>query len=96
MPTKIELSTTHGYQFNNYFFVGGGVAFNYYTDADLYAAPIYANFRANFINKKVTPFADVKAGYAVGDIEGAYASIRSRSTFFFKREKGLEFSFDVL
>ena len=41
-------------------FVGGGVAFNYYTDADLYAAPIYANFRANFINKKVTPFADVK------------------------------------
>ena len=73
--SKIELSTTHGYQFNNYFFVGGGVAFNYYTDADLYAAPIYANFRANFINKKVTPFADVKAGYAVGDIEGAYASI---------------------
>ena len=40
--SKIELSTTHGYQFNNYFFVGGGVAFNYYTDADLYAAPIYA------------------------------------------------------
>ncbi len=37
--SKIELSTTHGYQFNNYFFVGGGVAFNYYTDADLYAAP---------------------------------------------------------
>ena len=27
--SKIELSTTHGYQFNNYFFVGGGVAFNY-------------------------------------------------------------------
>ena len=86
--SKIELSTTHGYQFNNYFFVGGGVALNYYTDADLVAAPIYANFRANFINKKVTPFADVKAGYAVGDIEGAYDFNRRGVTFFFKRKKG--------
>ena len=87
--SKIELSTTHGYQFNNYFFVGGGVAFNYYTDADLYAAPIYANFRANFINKKVTPFADVKAGYAVGDIEGAYASIGVGVRFSLKGKKAL-------
>ncbi len=87
--SKIELSTTHGYQFNNYFFVGGGVALNYYTDADLVAAPIYANFRANFINKKVTPFADVKAGYAVGDIEGAYASIGVGVRFSLKGKKAL-------
>lgn len=52
-------------------------------------APIYANFRANFINKKVTPFADVKAGYAVGDIEGAYASIGVGVRFSLKGKKAL-------
>lgn len=71
---RIEISTTHGYQFNNYFFVGGGVALDYYTDADLYAVPIFANFRANFINKKITPFGDFKLGYTAGDVEGVYLS----------------------
>ena len=87
--SKVELSTTHGYQFNNHFFVGAGVAVNYYTDADLIAAPIYANFRANFINKKVTPFADIKSGYSVGDIEGAYASVGIGVSFSLKGKKGL-------
>lgn len=87
--SKIELSTTHGYQFNNYFFVGGGVALNHYTDADLTAAPIYANFRANFINKKVTPFADIKTGYSVGDVEGVYASIGLGVRFSLKGKKAL-------
>lgn len=72
---KFELSTSHGYQFNNYFFVGGGLAFNHYSEAGLCAVPIFANFRANFINNKVTPFGDVKVGYTAGDIEGAYVSM---------------------
>lgn len=71
---KFEVSTSHGYQFNNYFFVGGGLALDYYNDLELAAVPIFANFRANFINNKVTPFGDVKVGYTAGDIEGAYAS----------------------
>ena len=71
---KVEISTSHGYQFNNYFYLGGGVAADFYTDADLIAVPIFVDFRANFINKKVTPFADIKTGYSVGDVEGAYVS----------------------
>lgn len=71
---KLEISTSHGYQFNNYFYVGGGVAVDYYTDADLISAPIFADFRANFINKKVTPFADIKTGYSFGDVEGVYVT----------------------
>jgi len=72
---RFELSTTHGYQFNNYLFVGGGVGVNYYTDADLASYPIFASFRANFTNKKITPFADIKSGYVVGDVEGAFATV---------------------
>ena len=93
--SKIELSTSHGYQFNNYFFVGGGVALNYYTDADLIAAPIYANFRVNFINKRVTPFCRCKNRICCRRHRRSVCFDRSRSAFFFKREKGLEFSVDV-
>lgn len=71
---KLEISTSHGYQFNNYFYVGGGVAVDYYTDADLISAPVFVDFRANFINKKVTPFADIKTGYSFGDVEGVYVT----------------------
>ena len=72
---RFELSTTHGYQFNNYLFVGGGTGINFYTDADLYSVPLFASFRANFMNKKVTPFADIKTGYTVGDVEGAFVTV---------------------
>ncbi len=80
---KVEISTSHGYQFNNYFYLGGGVAADFYTDADLIAVPIFVDFRANFINKKVTPFADIKTGYSVGDV----CLYRYRSTFLPKRQK---------
>ncbi len=71
---RFTLSTTHGYQFNNYLFVGGGLGLNCYTDADLYSVPIFASFRANFTKNKITPFADIKSGYAAGDVEGAFVT----------------------
>jgi len=72
---SFEISTSHGYQFNNHIFVGGGIALRHYSDYDVTSVPFFANFRANFIDNKVTPFVDVKTGYAVGDLEGFYASI---------------------
>lgn len=86
---KIEISTSHGYQFNNYFYLGGGVAADFYTDADLIAVPIFVDFRANFINKKVTPFADIKTGYSVGDVEGAYVSTGIGVRFSLKGKKAI-------
>lgn len=84
---KVEISTSHGYQFNNYFYLGGGVAADFYTDADLIAVPIFVDFRANFINKKVTPFADIKTGYSVGDVEGLYVSTGIGVRFSLKGKK---------
>ena len=78
---KFEISTTHGYQINNYFFVGGGLALDCFTDRDAVSIPVFANFRANFINKKITPFGDFKFGYAAGDLEGAYMSMAIGARF---------------
>lgn len=86
---KMEFSTSHGYQFNNYFYVGGGVAASIYTDLDLVAVPLFVDFRANFINKKVTPFADIKTGYSVGDVKGAYVTTSLGVRFSLKGKKAI-------
>lgn len=86
---KMEISTSHGYQFNNYFFLGAGLAASIYTDLDLVAVPLFIDFRANFINKKVTPFADIKTGYSVGDIKGAYVTTSLGVRFSLKGKKAI-------
>lgn len=71
------VSTTHGYQFNPYVFLGGGVKVQYHSFDnfdDTYSLPIYAAFRVNMMNRNVSPFADVKLGYSVADITGLYFS----------------------
>ncbi len=72
---KLELSTSHGFQFNNHFYIGGGVALDRYNDAECTAVPIFADFRANFLNKKLTPFSNIRLGYTAGDITGVYVSL---------------------
>lgn len=86
---KVEISTSHGYQFNNYFYVGGGLAASIYTDLDLVTVPFFVDFRANFINKKITPFADIKTGYSVGDIEGLYVTTSVGVRFSLKSKKAI-------
>lgn len=89
---KFELSTSHGYQFNNHFFVGGGLALNYYTDLDLFSVPIFTNFRANFMNQKITPYGDIKMGYSAGDIEGFYAAFAFGVRFSLVKKTALNLS----
>lgn len=86
---KIEVSTAHGYQFNNYIFLGAGMAVDYFNDADLVSVPLFVNFRVNFINKKITPFADFKTGYSAGDVEGAYVSLGMGARFSAKGKKAI-------
>lgn len=86
---KFEVSTSHGYQFNNYFFLGGGMALNCFTELSSFSVPIFANFRANFINQKVTPFGDFKVGYAAGEIEGAYVSMAVGVRFALAKKKAI-------
>lgn len=91
---RFEISTSHGYQVNNYFYVGGGAMLNYYTDADEFAVPVFANFRANFINKRVTPFADVKFGYTAGDVEGVFSSLAIGVRFSLAKKKAINLQWE--
>ena len=69
-----SFSTSHGYQFNPYFFLGAGIGVDYHFDWETVFMPIFANARGYFINGKISPFVDAKIGYAPIDGYGVYFS----------------------
>lgn len=72
---RVEYSTTHGYQFNPYFFLGAGVGVTYYYDGyDCVGIPLFVDVRANMLDSKLSPFIDFKAGYSFNDFKGAYCA----------------------
>lgn len=71
---RVEFSTSHGYQFNPYFYAGVGAGVNYYHEADLVEIPVFADLRADILNNWITPYVDFKIGYTVYDAAGFYMS----------------------
>ena len=71
LPFRAYVSTTHGYQFNNYVFLGGGVEFGCF-NTDALTIPIFADLKVNFTNADVSPFAELKGGAFVGRFYGMY------------------------
>ncbi len=84
---RFEINTSHGYQFNPYIFLGAGAGLHFmssYETSDMdipldvrdseVDIPIFANFRCNFIKKKVSPFVDVRGGTYVTNHGGLYVN----------------------
>lgn len=77
---RIEVNTSHGYQFNPYFFLGAGTGVHfmssYETIIDVRDSkvdiPVFANIRCNFSKKKISPFIDFKGGTFVTNNGGLY------------------------
>ena len=67
-----RLSATYGAQLNNKFFLGGGAGFCLSADwySDHISIPVFADLRVDFLEKKISPFVELRAGYDVA-VEGA-------------------------
>ncbi|MDE5635430.1 MAG: hypothetical protein K2I52_03880 [Muribaculaceae bacterium] len=74
VSNRAMISTTHGYQIIKNLFVGAGVGMTYWHQADngSIGLPIFADVRADFGERKLSYFVDLKGGYSVADIQGAY------------------------
>jgi hypothetical protein len=59
------MTTTHGYQFNKSFFMGGGTGVSVYKEGTL--VPIFTDFRYRFMIGTVTPYIFGDAGILLGD-----------------------------
>lgn len=66
----LGLSTSHGYQINNNWFVGAGVMYAPYLNFGGGLVPLFAEGRFDKTWGKFTPFADVRLGYAIDDGSG--------------------------
>lgn len=71
----IEANTSHGFQVNPYFYVGGGLGMHIYAIEGVVNLPIFANIRANFLNKKASPFVDFKLGASIVGASGLYTAL---------------------
>jgi hypothetical protein len=71
---NFNFSVSNGWQISPYFYVGTGFGVEYHGGLSTVFVPIFGNLRTNFIDKKYTPFLDVKAGYSLVDGMGAYFS----------------------
>lgn len=67
-----SVSTSHGFQFNPYFYVGGGLALEYHGMWEEVFVPVFANARVNFLKTRVTPFFDMKMGVSLSSSPGFY------------------------
>lgn len=87
-PSTFEITTSHGYQFNPYIFLGAGIGFDFtgkcewgevagrpYNKRDSKVdIPVFFNARANFTKTKFSPFADVRIGTYVNNDGNIYAN----------------------
>lgn len=84
---RFEINTTHGYQVNPFFFVGGGVGFHFMSEYKTKSAeialdkrdskvsiPLFADFRGTFSKKKISPFVDLRLGYFVTNNDKFYSN----------------------
>lgn len=88
-PSTIEITTSHGYQFNPYIYLGAGFGFNltgecewgdvmgkpYHKRESKVDIPVFFNVRANFTKTKVSPFADARIGAYVNNDGNIYANL---------------------
>lgn len=60
-----RISTTHGMQLDNRFFIGAGLGLlsSEYAMSDCFSIPFFSEFRVDFLNKRISPFLEVRGGY---------------------------------
>lgn len=61
---RMKLNIINGYQINPYFSLGFGTGLRYYFDRRAALIPVFADFRANFIDNSVSPYLSLGVGYS--------------------------------
>lgn len=70
---RLKLNIINDYQINPYFSLGFGTGLRYYFDVEAALIPVFADFRANIMNNKISPYLSLGVGYsfdATNDFEG--------------------------
>lgn len=92
-------STTHGYQFNPYLFVGGGIGYETViaprNERPKRILPVFADVRTDLKFNRFTPFADVKLGVNFTRGAGVYFSPTIGYRFNWGRRTAINFGMGI-
>lgn len=72
--SRTEITGIYGYQLKPKLFIGAGTGLHIYPDESCFEVPVFVDIRYDFINRRATPFVDIRGGYTVGTYFGAYFS----------------------
>ncbi len=89
----IGFTTSHGFQTCPYFFIGAGMGIEYHVGWETLFMPIFGNMHFNFLDKRFSPFLDIKGGYSPVDGKGGYISTAIGVNYQFTPRIGVNFSF---
>lgn len=98
LSDKIIVSTSHGYQFSNFFYLGGGMALEYYTQNGWKSAafPFFVEGRINLLSdKRVLPFISGRVGYTLGCLHGDYFDIQLGGRLKLKQRRAVYVAFTM-
>ena len=85
MNATIQLSTTHGFYFNEHMYAGLGAAAEW--NSDYFLMPLYANIRYVFMSHSaVNPRVSLRLGSYISDNMGAYGDLAAGVRFASKRD----------
>lgn len=86
---------TAGYQFNNFFFLGAGTGVAYLTNTNKIGMPFFGNARVNILNRRYSPFLEVKMGKVVGFDNDLYTSGSIGVRMMLKNKKAINFGVEA-
>lgn len=102
---RVEINTSHGYQFNPYFFLGAGVGLHFMPSYETSGMdipldvrdskvdiPVFANIRSHFSKGKFAPFADLKGGTYITNGGGLYVVASVGIRYALNDKQGLSLS----
>lgn len=102
---RVEINTSHGYQFSPYFFLGAGAGLHFmsaYKTSEMdipldvrdskVDIPIFANIRSHFSKGKIAPFIDLKGGTYVTNGDGLYINASVGIRYALNDKQGLSLS----
>lgn len=69
---RLFFNIINGYQINQYFFIGLGTGFRYYYEPDDIVIPVFADFKTNLTDNRVSPYLSLSIGYSFNISESHY------------------------
>ncbi len=70
----MKFNIINGYRINPYLFFGIGTGFRYHYEYEYFYMPYFIDFRANFLDKNVSPYVSIDAGYS-SDLTNSFTGV---------------------